>query len=195
MKPFLLLILGIFMLNGCDDGGDSTSKALADLQTAEATWEALPASQQATYCFEEYYTFFSGSTERLVTLVENDTVTELHYDRTERYVDGEQVEPPQVVDTWIEHDSEVGSHSKPARTIEEIFSTCREIILDANQQLGKDSTASVEVDERGMLISCMRERANCQDDCSVGVSLRGVAGTDRSTLTFGEDACQALLEN
>lgn len=162
------------MLLGCEEGGSANQEALETLQQVETAWAARSEQERSLYCFTENKQSMVGE-ERTVTLVEHGAVTELHYRRTQGL-------DANLVEEWTERDAELGSHHRPVRTMEDVFTYCRKIIDSPLEEYSPTLTAAAN----GLLENCFVEMDDgCIDDCSYGIRL--------SSIAFGE-GCKALLQ-
>ena len=140
-------------------------------------WKELKIKNGNSYIYQTSFNSMEGNFGRTTELkVENGIVTKRifeAYKYTHKYDGDDFIEfITEVTDSYIESESEVGSHEYGAlpRTIDELYNTCDSEYLKANIN---ENSIYFYSGINGLMLSCGFRPNNCADDCDIEVSIDG----------------------
>lgn len=143
------------------------------LQKSFATWSDAKNMHQSSYQYTSSTVSFTGYRTVTTFIIHNDVVVERDYKSFTGNGDSKK-----LYDSWQEtEEAELGTHQEGAAiwTIDEIYNECKVSILP---RLPIRNRIYLELDNNGILSSCVYVPRNCADDCARGVSIDSITFSD-----------------
>lgn len=176
MKPltiyFLILVSALFITCETQDDNVTVIRVNPALLSLER-WKELKQMNGTSYSYDVKTNSFSGFGSITTIIVTNNVITKRTYE-SYRLFDNDfkplSFEERIIQETFIETTEELNSNTLGAKTatIDELYKSCinKYLKVDPNKNI-----ITFKIFNTGLMSTCSYFPKDCQDDCTIGVSI------------------------